>query len=94
MDAALGRLLAAGCEGLDSDHPWLPEWLEDDEGLLEDVRMFVAARTGPSMPSSWRPTGIPSEFECYDGSYDVDAYLDSLSGDWAEIERARLCPEY
>ena len=46
------------------------------------------------MPSSWRPTGTPSEFGYYDGSYDVDAYLDSLSGDWAEIERARLCPEY
>ena len=41
-----------------------------------------------------RAEGIPSEFECYDGGFDLDAYLDSLSGDMAEIERARLCPEY
>ena len=39
------------------------------------------------------PHGIPRESR-YDGGYDLDAYLASLSDDMAEIESARLFPEY
>ncbi len=58
------------------------------------------SRDGGGHPALWDPRWTPaqsqasSEFELYGGGYDLDAYLDGLSGDMAEVERARLCPEY